>query len=141
MSNPEITVDINISDKDIERLENAKYLLKEIVQTLQQIKEIDNNFSLSNVIEADKDTILIFNTNGLLKQEDLDRLELMLTNKLQHKCIVLQSNITLSTAMQEKECTSGIDSETTTYYDTDGNIVKEESTYECKRVKKISRKL
>ena len=43
MSNPEIKIDINISDKDIERLEKVK-------QLLQDIKELDGNLNLSNVI-------------------------------------------------------------------------------------------
>ena len=54
MINPKITIDINIADKDIERLEKVK-------QLLQDIKEIDSSFKLSNVIEADEDTTLIFN--------------------------------------------------------------------------------
>ena len=64
MSNPEITVNINIPDKDIERLEKVK-------QLLQDIKEIDSSFKLSNVIEADEDTILIFNCSAMLKKQYL----------------------------------------------------------------------
>ena len=36
----EIPVNIDISDKDIERLEKTKYLLREIKQILQEIKAI-----------------------------------------------------------------------------------------------------
>ena len=88
MSNLEIT--INIPDKDIKKLENAKHLLKDIVQILQEIREINNNFSLTNVIEADENTILVFKyDNVLIKQEDLNRHEAMLSEKLGYKCILL----------------------------------------------------
>ena len=128
MSNPEITVNINIPDKDIEKLENTRYLLKEINQILQEIKETDNNFSFSNVIKADKDTILVFNCNGVLyKQEDLKRHEAMLTDKLKHKCILLNGNIMLDKAIGI-DYAKGRDYTTTTYYNEDGNPVKEEMT-------------
>ena len=81
MSNPEITVDINIKDRDIERLEKVKKLL-------QDIKEIDSSFKLSNVIEANENTMLIFNCASLYRFQDLRDMEAMLTNKLQHKCII-----------------------------------------------------
>lgn len=48
MSNPTIQIDINISDKDIERLEKVK-------QLLQDIKEIDSKFKLSNIINVNED--------------------------------------------------------------------------------------
>lgn len=79
----EIPVEINISDKDIERLEKAK-------QLLQDIKDINSNFKLSNVIETNKDTILLFNLKCLYTDKAIKDLEIFLTNKLNHKCIVLQ---------------------------------------------------
>lgn len=92
MSNPEIKVDINISDKDIERLEKVK-------QLLQDIKEIDSSFKLSNVIEADKDTILLFNLECLYTDKSIKDLEILLSNKLNHKCIVLKNGLTLDKAI------------------------------------------
>ena len=83
-----------ISDKDIENLERIKQVLSEVKQTLQEIREIDENFSLSNVIEADEDTILVFKyDNVLFKQEDLNRREAMLSDKLGYKCILLKSYV------------------------------------------------
>ena len=123
----EIPVNIDISDKDIERLEKTKCLLSEVKQILKEIKEIDNNFSLSNIIEADKDTILVFNCNTMMfKQEDLDRREEILSDKLKHKCILLNGYITLDKAIRA-DYAKGKDYTTTTYYDTFGNLVKEET--------------
>ena len=119
MSNPEIKVDINISDKDIERLEKVK-------QLLQDIKEIDSSFKLSNVIEADKDTILLFNLKCLYTDKHIKDLEILLSNKLNHKCIVLENGLTLDKAIGV-DYAKGIDYTTTTYYEMNGNPIKEET--------------
>ncbi len=116
-----------ISDNDIKNLEKIKQTLKEVKEILEQIKEIDNNFSLSNVIEADEETLLILNCNNiLLKQVDIDRYEKMLTDKLQHKCVLLQRDIRLDKAIGI-DYAKGKDYVTTTYYDAFGNLVKEET--------------
>ncbi len=118
--NNEITVGINIPDKDIEKLEKVKQLLKDI-------KEIDNNFMLSNVIDVNKDTILIFNCNSVMFSEhDLKKYEDILSDKLQHKCVILNRNIMLDKAV-EVDYAKGRDYTTTTYYDGNGNPVKEET--------------
>ena len=119
MSNPEIKVDINISDKDLERLEKVK-------QLLQDIKEIDSSFKLSNVIEADKDTILLFNLKCLYTDKAIKDLEILLSNKLNHKCIVLENGLTLDKAIGV-DYAKGIDYTTTTYYEMNGNPIKEET--------------
>ena len=117
-----------ISDKDIENLERIKQVLSEVKQTLQEIREIDENFSLSNVIEADEDTILVFKyDNVLFKQEDLNRREAMLSDKLGYKCILLNSNLTLDKVIGI-DYAKGKDYTTTTYYNDEGNPVKEETT-------------
>lgn len=116
-----------ISDKDIENLEKIKQVLSEVKQILKQIRGMDNNFSLSNVIEADEDTILIFNCDFLLKKESIEEIQKELTNKLQHKCIVLNGNIKLDKAIGV-DYAKGRDYTTTTYYNEDGNPVKEETT-------------
>ena len=117
-----------ISDKDIENLERIKQVLSEVKQILKEIREIDNNFSLSNVIEADKDTILVFKCNNVLfKQEDLKRHEAILSDKLRYKCVLLNENITLDKAIGI-DYAKGRDYTTTTYYNEDGNPVKEETT-------------
>lgn len=116
-----------ISDKDIENLEKMKEVLKELKLILQEIKEIDNNFSLSNVIEADEDTILVFSCNTMLfKQEDLDRREAILSDKLKHKCILLNGNVTLDKAIRI-DYAKGRDYTTVTYYNENGNPIIEET--------------
>ena len=117
-----------ISDKDIKRLEETKYLFREIKQILQEIKEIDNNFSLSNVIETDEDTVLVFKLDSvLLKQEDINRREDILSTKFNHKCILLNGNLTLDKAIGI-DYAKGRDYTTVTYYDHEGNLIKEETT-------------
>lgn len=116
-----------ISDKDIENLEKIKQVLSEVKQILKQIRGMDNNFSLSNVIEADEDTILIFNCDFLLKKESIEEIQKELTNKLQHKCIVLNCNIKLDKAIGV-DYAKGKDYTTVTYYNDEGNPVKEETT-------------
>ena len=116
-----------ISDKDIENLEKIKQVLSEVKQILKQIRGMDNNFSLSNVIEADEDTILIFNCDFLLKKESIEEIQKELTNKLQHKCIVLNCNIKLDKAIGV-DYAKGKDYTTVTYYNNEGNPVREETT-------------
>ena len=121
MSNAEITININIPDKDIEKLEKAKQLLKDI-------KELNSNFCLSNIINTNKDSILIFNSNTMLfKQEDLNKYERLLADKTKCKCIILSRDISLDKAIGI-DYAKGRDYTTTTYYNEDGNPVKEEMT-------------
>ena len=115
-----VPVDINISDKDIGRIEKVK-------QLLQDIKEIDSSFKLSNVIEVNENTILIFNCASLYRSQDLRDMEVMLTDKLQHKCIILNSGITLDKAIGI-DYAKGRDYTTVTYYNEKGNPIKEETT-------------
>lgn len=115
-----------ISDKDIENLERVKQVLSEIKQVLKEIREIDNNFSLSNVIEANEDTVLIFNCEALYKKDDIENLEIKLTNIFKHKCVILSNGITLDKAIGV-DYAKGRDYTTTTYYDESGNPVKEET--------------
>lgn len=125
MNKTSIDLDINVNreqlDDTINKLEKIKDLMKEI-------REIDNNFSLSNVIEADKDTILVFKYNNILfKQEDLNRHEEILSDKLRHKCILLNGNVTLDKAIGI-DYAKGRDYTTVIYYNEKGNPIKEETT-------------
>lgn len=123
----EIPVNIDISDKDIERLEKTKYLLREIKQTLKEIREMDDNFSLSNIIETDEDTVLVFKLDSvLLKQEDINRREDILSTKFNHKCILLNGNLTLDKAIRA-DYAKGRDYTTITYYNYEGKPIKEET--------------
>ena len=120
MSNPEITVNINISDKDIERLEKVKQILKEI-------REIDNNFSLSNIIEADEDTILIFNCSAMFKKQYLNDMQKELEKEFGYKCIILNDCVKLDKAIRA-DYAKGKDYTTETYYDGQGNVITEKTT-------------
>ena len=123
----EIPVNIDISDKDIERLEKTKCLLSEIKQILKEIRDIDDNFSLGNVIEIDEDTILVFNLKCLYTDKAIKDLETFLTNKLNHKCIILENGLSLDKAIGI-DYAKGRDYTTVTYYNDEGNPVKEETT-------------
>ena len=120
MSNPEITVNINIPDKDIERLEKVKQILKEI-------REIDNNFSLSNIIEADENTILIFNCSAMFKKQYLNDMQKELEKEFGYKCIILNDCIKLDKAIRA-DYAKGKDYTTETYYDGEGNVITEKTT-------------
>lgn len=81
-----------ISDKNIENLERVKQLLKEI-------KEIDNNFSLSNVINVDKDGILIVTTNQNYCKYNIDFIEKDLKNRTGLKCVLIPEGIKIDKAI------------------------------------------
>ena len=126
--NKSITIPVNtdISDKDIERLEKMKYLLSKVKQILKEIREIDNNFSLSNVTEMNEDTILVFNLKCLYTNKAIKDLEIYLSDKFNHKCIVLQEGLSLEKAIGI-DYAKGRDYTTVTYYNNDGNPIKEET--------------
>lgn len=115
-----------ISDKDIENLEKIKQVLSEVKQILKEIKEIDNSFGLSNVIEADEDTVLIFNCESLYRKDYIEEMERKLTNIFQHKCIILNNGLTLDRAIGV-DYAKGRDYTTITYYNENGNPIKEET--------------
>ena len=115
----EIPVNIDISDKDIERLEKVKQLLKDI-------KEIDDNFSLSNIIEADEDTILVFNCKAMIKKQYLNDIQERLEHETGYKCIVLDDYIRLDKAIKA-DYSKEKDYITETYYDGRGNIISEKT--------------
>lgn len=115
-----------ISDKDIENLESVKQVLREVKQVLKEIKEIDINFGLSNVIVANEDTVLLFNCDSLYIKDHIEDMERRLTGMLQHKCVILCNGITLDKAVGV-DYAKGRDYTTTTYYDGNGNPVKEET--------------
>lgn len=96
-----------ISDTDIERLEKVRDILKEI-------KKLDLDFGISNIIEADNKTTLVFKCDSLLKREWLEE-ERKLANKLQLDCLILPCNIELNKAIKRKRI--WYNSETNTFYD------------------------
>lgn len=115
-----------ISDKDIENLERIKEVLSEVKQILKEIREIDNKFGLSNVIEADEDTILIFNLECLYTDKAIEDLERYLSNKLNRKCIVLANGLSLDKSISA-DYAKETDYKTTVYYNEKGNPIREET--------------
>ncbi len=86
-----------ISDKEIKKLEKVKKLLTEI-------KELDSEFSISNVLEIDKDTILVFRIKDtIFKQEFLDTISRELCDSLNVKCLVLPQYILLEKALNKRK--------------------------------------
>lgn len=63
----------------------------------------------------------------MLKKEDLERYENILSDKFNNKCIILNNGLTLDKAIRA-DYAKGRDYTTTTYYDGSGNLVKEETT-------------
>ena len=114
------TIDL-FSDKDIERLENIKQLIKEI-------KEIDKNFSLSNVINTDKDSILIVTTNKNYCKHHIDFIENDLKNRIGLKCILIPEGTKIDKAINIGiDCGQEKDYTTICEYQA-GVLVKEETT-------------
>lgn len=116
-----------ISDKDIEKIERIKQVLSEVKQILKEIREIDNNFSFSNIIEADEDTILIFNCSAMLKKRYLIDMQEELEKEFGYKCIILNDCIRLDRVIRA-DYAKGRDYTTVTYYNNEGNPVREETT-------------
>lgn len=63
----------------------------------------------------------------LFKQEDLNKCEDILSTKFNHKCILLNGSMTLDKAIGI-DYAKGRDYTTITYYNDEGNPVKEETT-------------
>ena len=85
-----------ISDNDIERLEKVRDILKEI-------KDLNLGFGISNIIETQSDTILVFNFDGLVRREWLQEEERRLTNKLKLDCLVLPCNMKIDKAINKEK--------------------------------------
>ena len=111
------------SDKDIERLEKIKQLIEEI-------KETDSSFSLSNIINVDEDSILVVSTNQNYCNHHIDFIEEDLKNRIGIRCVLIpegtkiEKTINIRTNHEQEK-----DYETTNFYDERGNVIKEESTY------------
>lgn len=103
-----------ISDNDIKRLEKVRDILKEI-------KELDLDFGISNIIETESNSTLVFKMDGLVKRDWLEEEERKLTNKLKLDCLILPCNMELDKAIKRKRVM--IDCETTTIFDNE-KVVK-----------------
>lgn len=110
-----------INDKDIEKLEKVK-------QLLQDIKEIDKNFSLSNIINVKEDSVLIVTTDVMYCKKNIEFIENDLKNRIGIKCVLIPKGTEINKAInfgvdyaEEKDYT------TTSYY-CDGELIREETT-------------
>ena len=88
----EIPVNIGISDKDIERLEKAK-------QLLQEIKEIDKNFSLSNIINVKEDSVLIVTIDAMYCKKDIEFIEKDLKDRIGIRCVLINKGTEINKAI------------------------------------------
>lgn len=111
-----------ITDKDVENLERIKKLIKEI-------KEIDRNFSLSNVIDINNESILIVTTNQSYYKHNIDFIEEDLKNRIGVRCVLIPEGTKIEKAISIGiDYAKGRDYTTTTYYNKEGNPIKEETT-------------
>lgn len=121
MNNPEIKVNINIPDKDIEKLEKVK-------QLLQDIKEIDSSFKLSNIINVNEDSVLIVTTDVMYCKKNIEFIEKDLKNRTGIKCILVSKGTEINKAINfGVDYAKGRDYTTVTYYNDEGNPIKEET--------------
>ena len=111
-----------ITDNDIERLEKVRDILKEI-------KELDLDFGISNIIEADNNTILVFRcANMMLKEKDLDYEAHKLTEKLRCECVLVNDYMRLDKALKVGiDYAKGRDYTTEILYK-EGQVIKETTT-------------
>lgn len=117
MNNKQISIPI--------KLDNAEEIIKQleqIKQLIRDIKKLDNNFCLNNVINIDNNTTLIFNCNSLVSKEFIKETEEALKNKLKCECIILNVGLKLDKAIKQNE----INYEKIIYY-ADGKPYKEET--------------
>ena len=63
----------------------------------------------------------------LYSDKAIKDLEIYLSNKLNHKCIILENGLSLDKAIGI-DYAKGRDYTTVTYYNDEGNLVKEETT-------------
>lgn len=95
MSN-EIIIPIKINDEDIKKLEKIK-------QLLMDVKEIDNEFKISNIININDNSTLIFKSNGILRLKSVEEIEERLSRRLDCKCIILDPIFDFVTAIEKEE--------------------------------------
>ena len=73
--------------------------LEKIKQLLQDIQELDKDFSLSNVLEINNDSILIFNCKSMLRNDHIEDIERKLSQRLHVRCLVLDQFLKLDKAI------------------------------------------
>lgn len=106
------------TDKDVENFKEIKRLLQEII-------ELNNSFSLSNIIELNKKDILVFRADFLLNRKQMEFAQEDLEKRFGCKCIVLPSGLALDKVIQEESKKIGY--ETEIFY-ADGEVIREVTT-------------
>lgn len=75
-----INIELNLeAEETINKLEKIKQLLKDI-------QELDKDFCLSNVLEINNDSILIFNCKSMLRNDHIEDIERKLSQRLHVRC-------------------------------------------------------
>lgn len=93
MSNEIINIECNLeAEETIKKLEKIK-------QLLQDIKELNIDFKLSNVLEINNDSTLVFYCKRMISGDSLEKIEKMLSQKFNAKCVVLNEGIELDKAI------------------------------------------
>lgn len=93
MSNESINIEFNLeAEETIKKLEKIK-------QLLQDIKELDIDFKISNVLEINNDSTLLFYCKRMVLGDSLEKIEKMLSQKFNAKCVVLNGGIELDKAI------------------------------------------
>lgn len=111
------------TDKDVENLNKLKEIMKEI-------KEIDNSFSISNVLDINEESILIVTTKQSYCKRNIDLIEEDLQRRIGVRCVLIPEETKIEKAINiKKDNNQEKDYETIISYDEKGNVVKEESTY------------
>ena len=110
-----------INDKDIEKLEKVK-------QLLQDIKEIDKNFSLSNIINVKEDSVLIVTTDAMYCKRNIEFIEKDLKNRIGIKCVLIPKGTEINKVINfGVDYAKETDYTTTVYYNEKGNPIREET--------------
>lgn len=88
-----INIELNLeAEETINKLEKIK-------QLLQDIQELDKDFCLSNVLEINNDSILIFNCKSMLRNDHIEDIERKLSQRLHVRCLVLNQSLKLDKAI------------------------------------------
>ena len=114
-----IEIQIDILDDE------ARNKLQKIKNLLMEIKEIDNGFSLNNVLEVDEDTVLIISTDLSYNKKNIDFIEKDLKKRIGIKCVLIPRGIRIKKKKKNKiNYEKRVDYITETSY-TDGQVVNE----------------
>lgn len=91
--NNKISIELDLeAEETINKLEKIK-------QILEDIKELDSNFNISNVIETNEDSILVFNADFCTTENQMKYVSKQLERIYGYKCIILPKGLKLDKAI------------------------------------------